>query len=123
MKNPNEAREIFQSLDPVSQARILARIAHFLTMEARGSYEAGTDDVIDPVTLRRSNEVMHRIVSQIIALLKDDDKRFPDEVLLRIIDGLYPNSEGIFLSRALKQDNTKKKEGEHVGAGDAEESV
>jgi hypothetical protein len=112
MKSPIDAKQRFRSLDAASQARVLARIAQMLTVEARESYEVGTDGVTDPVALRRSNEVMHRITSQISALLEGDEKRFPDDVILRIIDGLHVGSDGRFLAKAIADDDAKNQKGE-----------
>jgi hypothetical protein len=112
MNNSVDAKQSFLILDAPSQARVLARVAHMLTIHARESYEVGTDGVNDTISLRRSNEVMHRLTSQICALLEGDEKRFPDEVILRIIDGLHVGSDGRLLGKAIADDHAKNKKGE-----------
>ncbi len=41
----------------------LACLAHELTIAGRGSYEAGTEDLVHPRWLRRINEIQHRVVA------------------------------------------------------------
>ena len=92
----DEAKNRYLSSAPAIQAQILASYAHWLTMLARETYEVGKEGVTDPVTLRRLNEVMHRVTAHILALLKEKKERYPDDVLLSIIiapeDRLHPES-------------------------------
>ena len=86
--SPCEAKQIFRGSDPTLQARILARLAHLITIAARDTYNVGGDGVNDPSGLRRFNEVIHRVIGQIGDLLEDDEDRFSEDELLRIIDGV-----------------------------------
>ncbi|WP_155931325.1 MULTISPECIES: hypothetical protein [Methylosinus] len=43
-----------------------------LTILARGTYLAGTDDVVDPPRLRRFNELTHRIAGRQAAIDMDE---------------------------------------------------
>jgi hypothetical protein len=47
----------------------LARVAHTLTICARDTYEFGTEDVLNPQTLRAYNELLHQIIGSIISRL------------------------------------------------------
>jgi hypothetical protein len=47
----------------------LARIAHTLTISARDTYEVGTENVLDPRTLRAYNELLHRVTSSVVSHL------------------------------------------------------
>ena len=84
--SPCEAKQIYRESEPALQARMLARLAHLLTIAARDTYEVGGDGVDDPSGLRRFNEVMHRVIAQIGDLLGDEGDRFSDDALLRGID-------------------------------------
>jgi hypothetical protein len=44
---------------------LLARIAHELTVCARGTYEAGTTNVLEPSVLRAFNELQHRVTGSL----------------------------------------------------------
>ncbi|HEY8261591.1 MAG TPA: hypothetical protein VIG55_10305 [Methylosinus sp.] len=43
-----------------------------LTILARDTYVAGSDDIVDPRRLRRFNELMHRIAGRQVAIEMDD---------------------------------------------------
>jgi hypothetical protein len=50
-----------QSLSNTARALLLARIANVLTVCARDTYEAGTENVLEPQILRAYNELLHRV--------------------------------------------------------------
>ncbi len=50
-----------ESLSSAPKTALLARIAYTLTVCARDTYEVGTEDVLDPQTLRAYNELLHRV--------------------------------------------------------------
>jgi hypothetical protein len=117
MMNPTEATERYKRVDAMSQAMILVRLAHMMTIAARESYEIGTEGVRDPIALRRSNEVMHRVTGQIRALLEGDERRFPDEVIIRIIDGLQDDAHQMLFVKAVSEIDAQNEEGEQGMAG------
>lgn len=117
LMNPTDATDRFKRVDAMSQAMILVRLAHMMTIAARESYEIGTDGVRDPIALRRSNEVMHRVTGQIRALLEGDERRFPDEVMLRIIDGLQDEAHQMLFVKAVSEIDAANEEGEQDMAG------
>ena len=48
-------------LSPTAKTLFLARLAHALTVCARDTYEAGTENVLQPQMLRAYNELLHRV--------------------------------------------------------------
>jgi hypothetical protein len=54
-----------ESLSHVQQTIVLARIAHELTICARDTYEAGTENVLEPQVLRSYNELLHRVTAAV----------------------------------------------------------
>ena len=69
--------DLESSLRPVvfgpneSLAYFLARLLHNLTVSARATYIAGSDQVEDPVSLRRVNEAQLRITGILCLALAD----------------------------------------------------
>ena len=85
--NTKEAIEIFSDLSNEEKADFLARLAFELTIAARDAYEVGTGDLTNPQLIRSVNEIQHRILSQLSAILRKDEKRYPDEVFWQIVFG------------------------------------
>ncbi len=81
----SESIAVFSSFSPGEQAEFLAGLIHELTIVARDSYEAGGDTLTNPQRVRRVNEVQHRLSDFLWALLRNDSRRFPDGVLVKII--------------------------------------
>jgi|GraSoiStandDraft_4_1057263.scaffolds.fasta_scaffold825495_2 hypothetical protein len=82
-----EIKDAFSALTEEQQTLVLASYAHELTLVARGGYEAGTEQLLDPALVRRVNEVQHRVTSAIVSRLASSNKRSPDDVLIDIIAG------------------------------------
>jgi hypothetical protein len=55
-----------ESLSEAARTAVLAHIARALTICARDTYEVGTENVLDPHTLRAYNELLHRITSSVV---------------------------------------------------------
>src|SRR5258708_2394203 len=53
------------SLSNSAKTVVLARIAHTLTICARDTYEAGTENVLEPHVLRAFNELLHRVTGAV----------------------------------------------------------
>ena len=83
--NKNEAIEIFSDLPTNEKADFLAQMAWELTVAARETYEVGTDNLTNPKLMRSINEIQHRLLSQLSAILRNDVNRFPDEVFWQIM--------------------------------------
>ncbi len=54
-----------ESLTLDERTAVLARIAHTLTVCARTTYEAGTENVFEPQLLRSYNELLHRVTAAV----------------------------------------------------------
>lgn len=67
------------------QIRFLSRLAAELTVWARGTYEAGTDCVVDPPRLRQFNEFQHQVTGQLVKLIGGQEDRYPDDVFAATI--------------------------------------
>jgi len=63
----------------------LLHFVHALTMLARDTYERGRDGLTDPSRLRCLNELRHRVLNFLMALMKNDTNRHRDEMFVRLI--------------------------------------
>ena len=91
-------------------------ISHWLTVSARGTYEAGTENVLKPSALRAYNEAQHRITAAIIDRLQGADFMALHDVIemLDILGKEYGETENIefFLKEAFRCcHNSKHDEG------------
>ncbi len=82
-----QLKDTFSALTEEQQVVVLAAYAHELTILARDGYETGTEQLSDPLLVRRLNEVQHRVTSAILSRLQSSDERYPDDVLMDIITG------------------------------------
>jgi len=55
-----------ESLSDDAKNALLARIAHTLTICARDTYEIGTENVLNPQTLRAYNELLHQVIGSML---------------------------------------------------------
>ena len=83
--NVKDAAASFSAMEPEEQARFLALLAHELTVATRDAYEVGGDGVDDPARTRAINEVQHRVTGHLVALLRGEPARYPDDVLFGIV--------------------------------------
>jgi hypothetical protein len=74
----------FIALDTPSRISLLARLANWLTLMARDTYDS-EGGVADAVRLRAFNEAENRILSQLVQLLAGDDRRYPDDVFANML--------------------------------------
>ena len=74
----------YAAMDAQSQMVFLAKLAHTLTIRARGTYDMH-GGVEDSVKLRAFNEAQHRISAQLLHLLEGDERRYPDDVFANIL--------------------------------------
>lgn len=79
----DEAITVFSSYSLEEQKEFVAQLMYELTLIARDSYEAGEDGLAHPQRVRRVNEAQHRVSAFLWALLRGDQRRYPDEVLVR----------------------------------------
>jgi hypothetical protein len=81
----DEAAAVFSSYSQGEKAEFIAQLIYELTILGRGTYVVGQDSLSEPQRLRLINEVQHRLSAYLWALLRNDERRYPDDVLLRII--------------------------------------
>ncbi|MGA9996683.1 MAG: hypothetical protein WBP93_14795 [Pyrinomonadaceae bacterium] len=81
----DEAIAVFSSYSLKEKEEFLAHLMHELTTVARDSYEVGGNDLTNPQRVRRINEIQHRLSDFLLALLRDNPHRYPDEALVRIV--------------------------------------
>lgn len=79
--------DYFSELGPVEQARLLALFLHELGIEARSTYGAGAEQVLDGARLRFVNEMTVRIARYIEQVLVDEPGRPAVDILLRMLLG------------------------------------
>jgi hypothetical protein len=84
MDNANLVAE-FQGLSPACQIDALLRLAHELTLVGRDAYDPCSLGLQHPERLRSVNEIQHRVISHVLALLSSDPGRYPDDVLASLI--------------------------------------
>jgi hypothetical protein len=80
-----EAVRAFSRLPADGQAEFLARFGHNLTIAARDTYDFQAPTVRSPERLRAINEIQHRVLSHILALLVNGEWRYPDDALVSIM--------------------------------------
>lgn len=95
-----EAARVFALFSSAEKQEFLARFAHELTILMRDCYEVGSDSLENPQRARLINEVQHRVLKQLHALLINNSIRFPDDVLINIILE-QPHDEN--LARQMRQ--------------------
>ena len=80
-----EALPFYGRLSAALQAQLLVRFGYELTLRARETYVVGGDDLVDPILMRRCNELTHRVLDHSDALLAGRLERRPDEVTVRML--------------------------------------
>jgi hypothetical protein len=100
MNYVHQAIEIFCKYSPQEKIDFLAQFAHPLTILARETYAVGEDGLTNPSRLRIMNEIQHRVTGFLVALRKLDMKRYPDDVLMRL---LLDHPEDLDLQRQLQE--------------------
>lgn len=81
----SQAMDTFSNYSPQEKIDFLVHFAHTLTILARDTYEVGGEGLTQPSRLRRMNEIQHRIMGFLLALMKQEVKRYPDHVFIRLL--------------------------------------
>jgi hypothetical protein len=81
----DKAITVFVSYSSKEKEEFIAHLIHTLTIIARDSYEVGGDGLTNPQRVRRINELQHRVSDFLCASLSDNQNRYPDDDLVRII--------------------------------------
>ena len=100
MNEVHHAIATFCKYSPQEKLDFLVQFAHALTILARDTYAVGEDGLTNPSRLRIMNEIQHRITGFLMALRKNDAKRYSDDVLVRII---LEHPEDLDLHRQLQE--------------------
>jgi hypothetical protein len=100
MNEVQQALQTFCKYAPHEKIDFLVQFAHALTILARDTYAVGEDGLTNPARLRIINEIQHRATGCLMALCKNDSKRYPDDVLVRI---LLEHPEDLDLQRQLQE--------------------
>lgn len=100
MNAAHHAIETFCKYSPQEKIDFLVQFAHAMTILARETYAVEKDGLTNQSRLRIINEIQHRVLGFLIALRKHDAKRYPDEVLVRI---MLEHPEDLDLQQHLQQ--------------------
>jgi hypothetical protein len=95
-----QAIDTFSNYSPQEQIDFLVHFAHTLTILARDTYEVGEEGLTQPARLRRMNEVQHRIMGFLLALMKQEGKRYPDNIFVRL---LLEHPDDVVLQQQLQE--------------------
>jgi hypothetical protein len=79
-----EAITVFSSYSAEEKKEFVAQLMHDLTVVARDGYEVGAEGLTNPRRVRKINEIQHRLSSFLRSLLRDDPRRYPDELIVRM---------------------------------------
>lgn len=82
MTNPLHDLIQVGSLSQTGRTLLLTRIAHLLTVSARGTYEVGTENIVKPQLLRAYNELLHRVTGAVRDNILGSKYRMPLEAVL-----------------------------------------
>jgi hypothetical protein len=81
----DEAIVIFSAYSFDEKKEFLAQLMYELTIVARFSYEEDGEGLTNPQRVRRVNEVQHRLSAFLGKLLREDTRRYPDELIVRMV--------------------------------------
>jgi hypothetical protein len=101
MTDASDAIKFYSRLAPDQQIVLLARLAAAITVAARDTYVAGSEDVADAPRLRMFNEFQHQVTGQLRAIASGDLHRYPDEVFVKAIFAFAEDSGTGALIREL----------------------
>jgi hypothetical protein len=103
----------FSSSSESQQIKFLSRLAAELTIFARETYLAGTDDVSEPQRLRLFNELQHRVAWHLVHMLDQNPNRYPADVFAGI---LVERAAELRCTRALLKVFEQSEEGQTIRA-------
>lgn len=75
----------FIRMDCSYQIIWLSKLLYIISMMARITYEAGTEKVNYPELLRKYNELLHRISTQLMLIAESKNDRMPDNIFFDMI--------------------------------------
>ena len=80
-----EATQLFQSLSLTDQSVFLLRVSHALSIMLRDAYPGQASERDGTAIMVRINEAQHRVAAHVLKIMLSDQKRYPDNVLFRIL--------------------------------------
>jgi hypothetical protein len=81
----DEVKALFLGIPANRQIRVLAFLAHNLTVCGRSAYLPEIEDDIARKRFRVFNELLHIVTSQLMHMVSDDSERYPDNVFMDIL--------------------------------------
>ena len=75
----------YSGRSPEQQIRVLCILSFYLTLTGRTLYLFDTSVEHRALGLKIINEIQHSIASQVLPLLEDSPKRYPDDVFINIV--------------------------------------
>ena len=81
----DEVRQRFLQLVESQQLSVLAAFGFNMTIAGRVTYVVGELGIRAPERLRAINEIQHRVMAHLLALVTQNGTRYPDDVLLSIL--------------------------------------
>jgi hypothetical protein len=81
----DEAKAAFLSMSPNRKVRVLSLLAHNLTICARSANLPEVNDDLARRKFRGLNEVLHVVTGQLMHMVLEDAKRYPDDVFMDIL--------------------------------------
>jgi hypothetical protein len=94
-----EQAAAFSALSHQEQMEFLALLAHELTIIARDSYQTEGEGLTHPSRIRRLNEIQHRVAMHLYKLLRNDLRRYSDDLIVRLT---LESSDDAELQRGLQ---------------------
>ncbi|MDD2815139.1 MAG: hypothetical protein PHP00_05295 [Thiotrichaceae bacterium] len=76
----------FSKMSQLEKLTWLSRLLHSATIDARDTYQVGTNQLENPEKLRRYNEFMHRALGFQLAIACDHNSRMPDEQFFEMLE-------------------------------------
>jgi hypothetical protein len=85
MMTASEMRTAFLQLSPERKTRVVALLAHNMTIAARCAYPGQVEPRVGAGRLRIFNEMQHTITAKLMYLIAGDQRAFPDEGFLDVL--------------------------------------
>jgi len=96
----SQAIETFRNYSVQEQMDFLVQFAHALTILARETYEVEGEGLTEPSRLRHLNETQHRVLGFLLALMRQESNRYPDDVLVRL---MLEHADALDLQQQLRK--------------------
>jgi len=98
----DEFESFWASLNMVQTAALISRIMYEITISARGTYEAGTREVLNGSELRLWNEQLHQMASFCFDTLRGEKRDYIRELMVSRYCYAQNNSEETICAELAK---------------------